>query len=146
MAVAKPRLTAIGIHQRLQSCGLFFPSTSISHYSFLSFFQARGSQAGSTGVNDTVVNQLLSKIDGVNQVGQRSHLKPNDFIVTWQGESYFFQLNNILIIGMTNRRDMIDEALLRPGRLEVSIEIGLPKEKGTIFWTHIWLQAKSLSR
>lgn len=29
------------------------------------------------------------------------------------------QLNNILIIGMTNRRDMIDEALLRPGRLEV---------------------------
>ena len=64
--------------------------------------------AGNTGVNDTVVNQLLSKIDGVNQ------------------------LNNILIIGMTNRRDMIDEALLRPGRLEVSIEIGLPKEKGNI--------------
>jgi len=70
--------------------------------------KARGSQAGSTGVNDTVVNQLLSKIDGVNQ------------------------LNNILIIGMTNRRDMIDEALLRPGRLEVSIEIGLPKEKGRV--------------
>lgn len=70
--------------------------------------KARGSVAGNTGVNDTVVNQLLSKIDGVNQ------------------------LNNILIIGMTNRRDMIDEALLRPGRLEVSIEIGLPKEKGRI--------------
>ena len=70
--------------------------------------KARGSVAGNTGVNDTVVNQLLSKIDGVDQ------------------------LNNILVIGMTNRRDMIDDALLRPGRLEVSIEIGLPKESGRV--------------
>ena len=70
--------------------------------------KARGSVAGNSGVNDTVVNQLLSKIDGVDQ------------------------LNNILVIGMTNRRDMIDDALLRPGRLEVSIEIGLPKESGRI--------------
>ncbi len=30
-------------------------------------------------------------------------------------------LNNILVIGMTNRKDMIDEAILRPGRFEVSI-------------------------
>ncbi len=70
--------------------------------------KARGSVAGNSGVNDTVVNQLLSKIDGVDQ------------------------LNNILVIGMTNRRDMIDDALLRPGRLEVSIEIGLPKESGRV--------------
>ncbi len=70
--------------------------------------KARGSVAGNSGVNDTVVNQLLSKIDGVDQ------------------------LNNILIIGMTNRKDMIDDALLRPGRLEVPIEIGLPKETGRL--------------
>ena len=39
-------------------------------------------------------------------------------------------LNNIILIGMTNRKDLIDEAVLRPGRFEVHIEVGLPDEKG----------------
>jgi vesicle-fusing ATPase len=66
----------------------------------------RGTTGGGTGVNDSIVNQLLSKIDGVES------------------------LNNVLLIGMTNRKDMIDEAILRPGRLEIHVEIGLPDEPG----------------
>lgn len=66
----------------------------------------RGTTGGGTGVNDSIVNQLLSKIDGVEA------------------------LNNILLIGMTNRKDLIDEAIIRPGRLEVHIEVGLPDEMG----------------
>ena len=52
--------------------------------------------------------QLLTKIDGVDS------------------------LNDIIVIGMTNRKDLIDEAILRPGRLELHIEVTLPDEPGRL--------------
>jgi vesicle-fusing ATPase len=53
---------------------------------------------------DSVVNQLLAKMDGVDGC------------------------NNFIVIGMTNRLDILDEALLRPGRFEVKLEVTLPDE------------------
>ncbi|KAM0686736.1 transport between ER and Golgi ATPase protein [Conglomerata obtusa] len=66
-------------------------------------FKSRGNTSNNIG--DQVVNQLLSKMDGVEA------------------------LDNVLIIGMTNRPDLIDKALLRPGRFEIHIEINLPNEE-----------------
>lgn len=68
----------------------------------------RGLRTGDTGVSDQVVNTLLTMIDGVNSI------------------------DNILLICMTNRKDLIDEALLRPGRLEVHLEIKLPTKEGRV--------------
>lgn len=70
--------------------------------------KSRGSTRDGTGVHDSIVNQLLTKIDGVES------------------------LNNVLLIGMTNRKDLLDEALMRPGRLEVQVEISLPDENGRL--------------
>ena len=80
-----------------------------------SICRARGTINSGTGVHDSAVNQLLTKIDGVES------------------------LNNILIIGMTNRKELIDDAILRPGRLEVHVEIGLPtfEERKEIFNIHM---------
>jgi vesicle-fusing ATPase len=85
-----------------------------------SICKKRGTVTGSAGVADTVVNQLLSMIDGVDS------------------------LDDVLLIGMTNRKDLIDDAIIRPGRLEVQIEIKLPDEKGRadIFRIH----TKALAR
>lgn len=57
-----------------------------------------------SNVDNKVLNTLLTEIDGVNKK------------------------NNIFLILTTNRKDMMDEALFRPGRIELSIEIGLPNE------------------
>ncbi|GAA1407458.1 proteasome ATPase [Catellatospora coxensis] len=66
-----------------------------------SIFRTRGSGV-SSDVENTIVPQLLSEIDGVEG------------------------LENVIIIGASNREDMIDPAILRPGRLDVKIKIERP--------------------
>jgi vesicle-fusing ATPase len=59
-----------------------------------------------SSVRDSVVNQLLAKIDGVKEAP------------------------NILVVGLTNRPELLDPALLRPGRLEVQLRVELPDRVG----------------
>jgi proteasome-associated ATPase len=70
-----------------------------------SLFRTRGSGV-SSDVENTIVPQLLSEIDGVEL------------------------LENVLVIGASNREDMIDPAILRPGRLDVKIKIERPDAEG----------------
>lgn len=59
-----------------------------------------GDATAASRLYDGVVNQLLAKMDGLTE------------------------MNNVLVIGLTNRWQVIDAALLRPGRFEVQIQIG----------------------
>jgi proteasome-associated ATPase len=70
-----------------------------------SLFRTRGSGV-SSDVETTVVPQLLAEIDGVET------------------------LDNVIVIGASNREDMIDPAILRPGRLDVKIKIERPDRQG----------------
>jgi len=66
----------------------------------------RASGGSGSHVTENVVSQILTEIDGLEE------------------------LNNVLIIGATNRLDIVDEALLRPGRFDRIIEVSNPDTKG----------------
>ena len=69
-----------------------------------SLFRTRGSGV-SSDMESTIVPQFLAEIDGVER------------------------LRNVIVIGATNRQDLIDPAVLRPGRLDVKIRVDRPNEE-----------------
>jgi proteasome-associated ATPase len=69
-----------------------------------SLFRTRGSGV-SSDVESTIVPQLLSELDGVES------------------------LKNVIVIGASNREDLIDPAILRPGRLDVKVKVERPGEE-----------------
>ncbi|KAJ1417420.1 P-loop containing nucleoside triphosphate hydrolase protein, partial [Ochromonadaceae sp. CCMP2298] len=98
------------LFSRAKGCGrpalLFFDE-------FESLAPRRGKD--NTGVTDRVVNQLLTFIDGVEaSMGGGGDEEGQD----WGGQ--------VFIIAATSRPDLIDAALLRPGRIETHIYVGLP--------------------
>ena len=75
----------------------------------------RGGTAGDSHVSERVLSQFLAELDGVEE------------------------LKGVLVLGATNRPDMIDPAMLRPGRFDETIELPLPDEEGCkeIFEVHL---------
>jgi transitional endoplasmic reticulum ATPase len=80
----------------------------------------RGSGGSDSHVTENVVSQILTEIDGLEE------------------------LNNVLIIGATNRLDIVDEALLRPGRFDRIIKVPNPDEKGRLHIFEIHTKKKPL--
>jgi len=76
---------------------------------------ARGAGGGDAHVADRVLSQFLTELDGVEE------------------------LKGVLMLGATNRQDMLDPAILRPGRFDQIVEIPLPDEPGRrqIFEVHL---------
>ena len=66
---------------------------------------SRGGSSSDSHVTERVISQILTELDGLES------------------------LNSVIVIAATNRPDIIDPALLRPGRFDRMIEIGLPDEK-----------------
>jgi proteasome-associated ATPase len=79
-----------------------------------SLFRTRGTGV-SSDMESTIVPQFLAEIDGVER------------------------LRNVIVIGASNRQDLIDPAILRPGRLDVKIRIDRPDEKKAIAIFHRYL-------
>jgi proteasome-associated ATPase len=82
-----------------------------------SLFRTRGTGV-SSDVESTIVPQLLSELDGVET------------------------LKNVIVIGASNREDLIDPAILRPGRLDVKIKIERPNEAAARQIFKIYLASK----
>jgi transitional endoplasmic reticulum ATPase len=74
----------------------------------------RGRNMGDSGVGERVVSQLLSELDGIEQ------------------------LEDVVVVATTNRPDLIDKALLRPGRLDRHVHVPVPDEEARrkIFAVH----------
>lgn len=87
--------------RRAKPCVMFFDELD-------SLAPARGASGDSGGVMDRVVSQLLAEIDGVQGGGDGA------------GDDLF-------VIAATNRPDLLDPALLRPGRLDVLVYVGIAK-------------------
>ncbi len=83
-----------------------------------SLFRTRGSGI-SSDVESTIVPQLLSELDGVES------------------------LKNVVVIGASNREDLIDPAILRPGRLDVKIKIHRPDAEAAREIFHIYLNPET---
>ncbi len=81
----------------------------------------RGSGGSESHVTENVVSQILTEIDGLEE------------------------LHNVLIIGATNRLDIVDEALLRPGRFDRIIKVPNPDEKGRQHIFEIHTEKKPLA-
>ena len=82
----------------------------------------RGSGASDAGVSERVVGQFLAELDGVEK------------------------LTGVLVLAATNRPDMVDPALLRPGRFDVVVEIPLPDEQERLAILRVQVRSKPVAK
>jgi len=112
ISVKGPELMSKGVGESEKGVREIFRKARLASPSIIFFDEIdavvpkRGSYEGSSHVTESVVSQFLTELDGLEE------------------------LKNVIVIGATNRPDMIDPALMRPGRLEQHIFVPPPDAEG----------------
>nr|XP_027197263.1 peroxisome assembly factor 2-like [Dermatophagoides pteronyssinus] len=120
ISVKGPELISKYVGQSEENVRTLFAQARLSSPALIFFDEldslapSRGRSGDSGGVMDRVVSQLLAELDGIN-----SRQKLSDELST----------PIVFVIGATNRVDLIDSALLRPGRFDKIIEVPIPKDR-----------------
>ena len=78
--------------------------------------------AGDSGVTQRVVSQFLTELDGIEE------------------------LKGVVVLGATNRRDIIDPAMLRPGRFDLLLELPMPDKAARLAILEIHMRGKPLAK
>lgn len=92
---------------------------------------ARGSKGDAGGVMDRIVAQLLAEVDGVAQGGGGEGGAAGDALGSGEPQ----QQRRVFIVGATNRPDLLDPSLMRPGRFDRLCYLGIPGSNEEQLWT-----------
>lgn len=138
LAVKGPELLSKWLGESERALASLFRRARMASPSIIFFDEvdAIAAERGSAGIGSgggRLLSQLLTELDGINQTGG----------VTTGGKTK--KTPRVVVVAATNRPDLIDSALMRPGRIDRKIYVGVPDEKSRQRIFEIGLRGRACS-